>query len=125
LILVADLIMCLCLRLRIGRKRGNTFCRFNTEYSRCHFVFNFQASAIMCFNFACPNTQFITISIYIVFMFFGCFLGGFYYGKIRFPPEYPYKPPGIRCLIAAVCLIILIFIYLVCYNQVHTFYDVA
>jgi ubiquitin-conjugating enzyme E2 J2 len=23
------------------------------------------------------------------------FAGGFYYGKIRFPPEYPYKPPGI------------------------------
>ncbi|XP_058782489.1 ubiquitin-conjugating enzyme E2 34-like [Vicia villosa] len=23
------------------------------------------------------------------------FLGGFYYGKIKFPPEYPYKPPGI------------------------------
>lgn len=21
--------------------------------------------------------------------------GGFYYGKIKFPPEYPYKPPGI------------------------------
>jgi len=23
------------------------------------------------------------------------FSGGFYYGKIKFPPEYPYKPPGI------------------------------
>ncbi|XP_010442532.1 PREDICTED: probable ubiquitin-conjugating enzyme E2 33 [Camelina sativa] len=23
------------------------------------------------------------------------FAGGFYYGKIKFPPEYPYKPPGI------------------------------
>ncbi|QHO10711.1 uncharacterized protein [Arachis hypogaea] len=22
-------------------------------------------------------------------------LGGYYYGKIKFPPEYPYKPPGI------------------------------
>ncbi|PHT45796.1 putative ubiquitin-conjugating enzyme E2 33 [Capsicum baccatum] len=24
------------------------------------------------------------------------FAGGFYYGKIKFPPEYPFKPPGIR-----------------------------
>lgn len=24
------------------------------------------------------------------------FAGGYYYGKIKFPPEYPYKPPGIR-----------------------------
>ncbi|CAI9114514.1 OLC1v1015254C1 [Oldenlandia corymbosa var. corymbosa] len=24
------------------------------------------------------------------------FAGGYYYGKINFPPEYPYKPPGIR-----------------------------
>ncbi|XP_019196697.1 PREDICTED: ubiquitin-conjugating enzyme E2 34-like [Ipomoea nil] len=24
------------------------------------------------------------------------FAGGFYYGKIKFPPEYPYKPPAIR-----------------------------
>ncbi|EXB64655.1 Ubiquitin-conjugating enzyme E2 34 [Morus notabilis] len=23
------------------------------------------------------------------------FAGGYYYGKIKFPPEYPYKPPGI------------------------------
>ncbi|KAJ9568459.1 hypothetical protein OSB04_004425 [Centaurea solstitialis] len=23
------------------------------------------------------------------------FAGGFYYGKIKFPPEYPFKPPGI------------------------------
>ncbi|XP_057454985.1 ubiquitin-conjugating enzyme E2 34-like [Lotus japonicus] len=23
------------------------------------------------------------------------FSGGYYYGKIKFPPEYPYKPPGI------------------------------
>lgn len=22
--------------------------------------------------------------------------GGYYYGKIKFPPEYPFKPPGIR-----------------------------
>ncbi|KAI5422234.1 putative ubiquitin-conjugating enzyme E2 33, variant 2 [Lathyrus oleraceus] len=26
------------------------------------------------------------------------FSGGFYYGKIKFPPEYPYKPPGISIL---------------------------
>ncbi|KAE9453354.1 hypothetical protein C3L33_14754, partial [Rhododendron williamsianum] len=24
------------------------------------------------------------------------FAGGYYYGKIKFPPEYPFKPPGIR-----------------------------
>ncbi|GFY97260.1 ubiquitin-conjugating enzyme 33 [Actinidia rufa] len=24
------------------------------------------------------------------------FAGGYYYGKINFPPEYPFKPPGIR-----------------------------
>ncbi|XP_019198609.1 PREDICTED: ubiquitin-conjugating enzyme E2 34-like [Ipomoea nil] len=24
------------------------------------------------------------------------FAGGYYYGKIKFPPEYPYKPPGIK-----------------------------
>lgn len=24
------------------------------------------------------------------------FAGGYYYGRIKFPPEYPYKPPGIR-----------------------------
>ncbi|KAL9273191.1 putative ubiquitin-conjugating enzyme E2 33 [Drosera capensis] len=23
------------------------------------------------------------------------FAGGYYYGKIKFPPEYPFKPPGI------------------------------
>ncbi|MCI06081.1 ubiquitin-conjugating enzyme E2 34-like, partial [Trifolium medium] len=23
------------------------------------------------------------------------FAGGYYYGKIKFPQEYPYKPPGI------------------------------
>ncbi|XP_010537655.1 PREDICTED: ubiquitin-conjugating enzyme E2 34-like [Tarenaya hassleriana] len=26
------------------------------------------------------------------------FAGGFYYGKIKFPPEYPYKPPGITMI---------------------------
>lgn len=26
------------------------------------------------------------------------FAGGYYYGKIKFPPEYPYKPPGIRMI---------------------------
>ncbi|KAL3720717.1 hypothetical protein ACJRO7_005516 [Eucalyptus globulus] len=26
------------------------------------------------------------------------FVGGYYYGKIKFPPEYPYKPPGITMI---------------------------
>lgn len=26
------------------------------------------------------------------------FEGGYYYGKIKFPPEYPYKPPGITMI---------------------------
>ncbi|KAB2025814.1 hypothetical protein ERO13_D06G148500v2 [Gossypium hirsutum] len=26
------------------------------------------------------------------------FAGGYYYGKIKFPPEYPYKPPGITMI---------------------------
>ncbi|XP_028796250.1 ubiquitin-conjugating enzyme E2 34-like isoform X2 [Neltuma alba] len=26
------------------------------------------------------------------------FAGGYYYGKIKFPPEYPYKPPGISMI---------------------------
>ncbi|KAG9443910.1 hypothetical protein H6P81_015250 [Aristolochia fimbriata] len=26
------------------------------------------------------------------------FSGGYYYGKIKFPPEYPYKPPGISMI---------------------------
>ncbi|XP_022955894.1 ubiquitin-conjugating enzyme E2 34-like [Cucurbita moschata] len=26
------------------------------------------------------------------------FAGGFYHGKIKFPPEYPYKPPGISMI---------------------------
>ncbi|PKI37934.1 hypothetical protein CRG98_041671 [Punica granatum] len=26
------------------------------------------------------------------------FAGGYYYGKIKFPPEYPHKPPGITIL---------------------------
>ncbi|KAK6118729.1 hypothetical protein DH2020_047534 [Rehmannia glutinosa] len=26
------------------------------------------------------------------------FAGGYYYGKIKFPPEYPFKPPGISIL---------------------------
>lgn len=27
---------------------------------------------------------------------FGGHVGGVYHGKVKFPPEYPYKPPGIR-----------------------------
>lgn len=27
---------------------------------------------------------------------FGEPIGGVYHGKVKFPPEYPYKPPGIR-----------------------------
>jgi ubiquitin-protein ligase len=23
--------------------------------------------------------------------------GGYYYGKLKFPPDYPFKPPSIRC----------------------------
>ena len=26
----------------------------------------------------------------------GGYAGGVYHGKVKFPPEYPYKPPGIR-----------------------------
>lgn len=26
------------------------------------------------------------------------FVGGYYYGRIKFPPEYPYKPPGITMI---------------------------
>lgn len=32
--------------------------------------------------------------------------GGYYYGKIKFPPEYPFKPPGIRyfCVLSVMAL---------------------
>ncbi|WMV22546.1 hypothetical protein MTR67_015931 [Solanum verrucosum] len=31
------------------------------------------------------------------------FAGGFYYGKIKFPPEYPFKPPGISTYVFFFC----------------------
>jgi hypothetical protein len=92
------------------------------NYDCCRLIFCF--SCIVCW-FCSSNTQFITISTYIVFTFFVRFLGGYYYGKIKFPQEYPYKPPGIRCLLVAAFLIIRIFMYLIFNNQVHTFYNVA
>lgn len=45
---------------------------------------------------ACPSPNDILEWYYVLEGSEGTpFAGGFYYGKIKFPPEYPFKPPGI------------------------------
>ncbi|KAL3598600.1 hypothetical protein D5086_006518 [Populus alba] len=48
---------------------------------------------------ACPSPSDILEWHYVLEGIEGTpFAGGFYYGKIKFPPEYPYKPPGITMI---------------------------
>ena len=47
------------------------------------------------------------ILIYLFIFAAYVYKGGYYYGKIKFPPEYPFKPPGIRYL----CSLKKLFIY--------------
>lgn len=41
------------------------------------------------------NSVFIIPCRCLILILYFCLIGGYYYGKIKFPPEYPYKPPGI------------------------------
>ena len=46
-----------------------------------------------------PDPENIFIWYFVVFGLYDCpYEGGFYMGKIIFPPEYPWKPPEIRML---------------------------
>ncbi|XP_068658996.1 ubiquitin-conjugating enzyme E2 34-like [Aristolochia californica] len=48
---------------------------------------------------ACPSPNDILEWYYVLEGSEGTpFAGGYYYGKIKFPPEYPYKPPGISMI---------------------------
>ncbi|XVE51775.1 hypothetical protein DITRI_Ditri02bG0068200 [Diplodiscus trichospermus] len=48
---------------------------------------------------ACPSLSNILEWYYVLEGSEGTpFAGGYYYGKIKFPPEYPYKPPGITMI---------------------------
>ncbi|KAJ9179480.1 hypothetical protein P3X46_011264 [Hevea brasiliensis] len=48
---------------------------------------------------ACPSPSDILEWHYVLEGSEGtAFAGGYYYGKIKFPPEYPYKPPGITMI---------------------------
>ena len=49
--------------------------------------------------FACPDPKDIFVWYYLVWNLKECpYEGGYYLGKLKFPPEYPLKPPSIEMI---------------------------